>query len=99
MEVKFTDSSRVNSLEEYLRGLLMGLVSVKTLSNHHKSAIREGILTDDMITRAKVIMFDLLRAEEQYNVLLHDVLELLPTDFSIEKLIAEIQSEAQKNES
>lgn len=93
MELSYVDADKIKSLEDYVVALSLGLLSLQTLKGFHASAIEKGILADDMIIRAKIITFDLLRAIDQYKALLEAILEVVPDAFNADTILERLKTQ------
>lgn len=87
MEVTFVDVKTMKTLEDYAISLVSGMLSIKTLEAFHTKAIEIGILPEDLNCRGNTIVWDMRRMLKLYQNQLGSVLEILPDDFNIEKII------------
>ncbi len=87
MELKPVSAQEMSTLEDYATALAIGILSLKTLDQYHTSAISKGILPDDLIERAKVLIYDLQRARALYTLQMSETLELIPDDYEPKKVL------------
>ncbi len=92
MEIKLVEASKMKSLEDYLVALVTGMISLKTLESFHVQAVNLGVLKEDQECRANTILWDFKRLNKLYHDQADSVLELLPDDFAIEKIIEKLKA-------
>lgn len=83
MQLNVLDSEKMETLEDYAVFLGCGIISTNSIEKFHATAIEKGILTDDMIMRAKVLIWDCHRQRKQIYEQLQEVLALLPDNFNL----------------
>lgn len=77
----------INTLEDYSVSLGMILISLKTIESIHIAALQCGSLKDEHIERANAIIWDIKRLQVSTHEQLSDVLDLLPDDLKMDKVI------------
>ncbi len=87
MDLIYVDAKKFKSLEEYAIALVTGMLSLKTLENFHIHAVQIGILSEDLACRANTIVWEIRRNIKLYQDQLESVLELLPEDFNVTKIV------------
>lgn len=87
MEVTYVDATKLKTLEEYALALASGMISLKTLEEYQKMAVKIGLIPEDMNCRANTMIWDLSRMMRLYHDQLEGTLELLPEDFDITETI------------
>ena len=92
MDHTFVDEKSLKTLEDYAVFLTTGMLSLMTLQNFQVRAIKIGILPEDMMERANVIIWDIRRQIQSYQAQLESVLEMLPDNFSAVPLIEKLKA-------
>ena len=85
------DVKSMKTLEDLAIFLSTGLLSLNTLHNTQVRSIELGIMKEDMNERANTIAWDLRRLMKLYETQLHEVLELLPSDFNADETVKKLQ--------
>lgn len=93
MEYRYVNPGKVVSLEDYAMTLVIGLISLQTLTKFHEQAIKQGILKEDQECRGNTILWDFHRLMRLYKDQFDSVAELLPPDFSFPSLIEKLQKQ------
>lgn len=90
MELKLVEAKKMKSLEDYFIALVTGMITIKTLQSFQEQAINLGVLKEDQECRLNSIIWDCKRLNKLYFDQAESVLELIPGDISIEKVIANL---------
>lgn len=96
MDLTFVDNSSIKSLEEYAVFLTMGMLTLMTLQNLQVTALKSGIMPEDLMERAAIIIHDLKRLMAMYQNQLESSLELIGGDFSAETIIHSLRQDELK---
>lgn len=92
MDHTLVDEKSLKTLEDYAVYLLTGMLSLKTLHNQQVRALELGIMPEDMAERSNTLLWDLRRLIKGYKEQAEAVLELLPGDFTIEKVMETLKA-------
>ena len=82
---------QINDLQEYAVTMVTSLGYLTLMKEHHKSAALNGIMPEDMMSRAKSFMWDLQRLAETINLQLNDVFEISPEVENVQMKLKSIQ--------
>jgi hypothetical protein len=99
MKNNFVNPENIENLEQYLCGLITGLISLRTLDGYHATADKKGLLNEDCEECAKMIMYDIRRLIQLYQKQITNIEELVELD--VDSVLREFQkiSEASKQKS
>lgn len=68
-------ADNLETLEQYCGALVVGMVSLKTLSSFHEIAMKLGILDEDEAEKATTIVWEFRRLLSLYHGQLEQILE------------------------
>src|SRR6185437_11963740 len=92
MDLTYVDEKNLKTLEDYAVTLVTGMLTIRTLLNQQIQSINAGILTEDLSCRTNTIAWDLKRMLKLYQDQTESVLEMIPDDFNVEKIIDGLKS-------
>lgn len=91
MESSFYDEKNIKTLEDYAFALTLGLLSLKTLSNSQVRALEIGILSEEQMTKASTIVWELRRNMQLFQDQFDDVMEHIPEGINVNVMLEKLK--------
>lgn len=92
MEFKHFSPEEMETLDQYAIALVLGMVSLKSLTGFHQKALDLGVLKEDEECRLNTIVWDIGRLNRLYLMQAESLLERLPDTLNIDSILTSLKA-------
>jgi hypothetical protein len=91
MDLKYSDEKNIKTIEDYGFALVLGLLSLRTLSNTQSRVLELGILSEDEMLKASTIIWELHRNMKLYQEQFDDVIKKIPQGIDVNVMLDKLR--------